>query len=113
MFLAPFAQLAAQETGRTYTDADYAQAEKFMPYNVAPLVLHAVNDPVWLADGRAWYSDAGAHGHTYFLIDPVRATKAPAFRPDKAGRGAAGFESIPRPARSRPPAHSRLEIREG
>ncbi len=71
--------LHAQETGRVYTDADYAQAEKFMSYNVNPLVYHAVDRPTWLADGRVWYRDNGPKGATYILIDPVKKTKAPAF----------------------------------
>ncbi len=71
--------MSAQETGRVYTDADYAQAEKFMPYNVNPLLMHAVRDPQWLPDGRVWFRDNGPKGITYQLIDPVKATKQPAF----------------------------------
>ena len=68
----------AQEP-RVYTDKDYAQAEKFMPYNVNSLVLHAVEDPTWLPDGRVWYRDHGARGTSFLLIDPANRTKAPAF----------------------------------
>jgi dipeptidyl aminopeptidase/acylaminoacyl peptidase len=68
----------AQE-GRQYTAADYAQAEKFMNYNLNPLVYHSVEKPVWLADGRFWYRDAGPGGVTYTLVDPVKGTKGPAF----------------------------------
>ena len=64
---------------RVYTDKDYAQAEKFMPYNVNGLVLHAVEDPTWLPDGRVWYRDHGARGTSFLLVDPVKHTKAPAF----------------------------------
>ena len=64
---------------RVYTDKDYAQAEKFMPYNVNGLVLHAVEDPTWLPDGRVWYRDRGARGLSFTLVDPVKHTKAPAF----------------------------------
>jgi dipeptidyl-peptidase 4 len=67
------------QPGRIYTAADYAQAEKFMDYNVNPLVYHTVEHPIWLGDGRFWYRDAGPDGVTYMLVDPARRTKAPAF----------------------------------
>ena len=70
--------LAAQ-TGRTYTAADYARAERLMNYNVEPLVYHGVDKPVWLDDGRFWYRDRGPNVFTYMLVDPVHGTKRPAF----------------------------------
>jgi dipeptidyl aminopeptidase/acylaminoacyl peptidase len=79
LLLAFVPTLHAQETGRVYTDADYAQAEKFMSYNVNPLVYHAVQNPTWLPDGRFWYRDSGPKGTTIMLIDPAKGTKAPAF----------------------------------
>ena len=53
----------AQESGSpgAITSADYAHAEKFLPYNTNPLVYHAVH-PVWTADERLWYRDAGPEG---------------------------------------------------
>ena len=70
--------LAAQQP-RVYTAEDYARAEKFMPYNVNGLVLHAVENPVWMADGRMWYRDNGATGNSFMLVDPVKKTKTRAF----------------------------------
>jgi dipeptidyl-peptidase-4 len=70
--------LAAQQP-RVYTTADYAQAEKFMPYNTNPLVLHAVENPTWLPDGRMTYRDTGATAKTWMLVDPIKGTKAKAF----------------------------------
>ena len=73
-------QASAQtQPGRVYTDADYAQAEKFMPYNTNPLVLHVVRAPTWMPDGRMWYRDTGAKGNTIMLVDPVAGSKRPAF----------------------------------
>jgi dipeptidyl aminopeptidase/acylaminoacyl peptidase len=69
----------AAQAGRVYTAADYAQAERFMDYNVEPLVYHTVKHPVWLGDGRFWYRDPGPEGVTYMLVDPAKRTKAPAF----------------------------------
>jgi dipeptidyl aminopeptidase/acylaminoacyl peptidase len=77
----------AQPTPRVYTASDYAQAEKFMSYNVNSLVLHAVADPSWMPDGRMWYRDAGANGYTYYLVDPVKATKTRAFDQAKLANG--------------------------
>ena len=73
----------AAQAGRVYTAADYAQAESFMDYNVAPLVFHAVEHPVWLADGRFWVRDAGPGGVTYMLFDVAKRAKAPAFDQSK------------------------------
>jgi dipeptidyl-peptidase-4 len=67
------------QVGRVYTAADYAQAERFMQYNVDPLVFHTVENPAWLADGRFWYRDLGPDGVTFMLVDPAKRTKAPAF----------------------------------
>jgi dipeptidyl aminopeptidase/acylaminoacyl peptidase len=65
--------------GRVYTDADYAQAEKFMPYNVNPLVLHSFANPNWLPDDKLWYRDTGPRGVSFILVDPATASKGPAF----------------------------------
>ncbi len=65
--------------GKQLTTEDYAHAEKFMSYNVNPLVYHTVDNPTWLPDGRFWYRDRGADGVTFILVDPAKGTKAPAF----------------------------------
>ena len=75
--------IAAAQAGRQYSAADYARAERWMDYNVDPLVYHTVKDPVWLADGRFWYRDLGPDGMTYMLVDPSRKKKAPAFDQSK------------------------------
>ena len=65
--------------GRQFTNEDYARAEKFMSYNVNPLVYHGVARPTWMEDGRFWYRDNGADGVTFMVVDPTKGTKAPAF----------------------------------
>lgn len=72
------AAAGAQQPGRVYTTADYAEAERFMPYGVDPLVLHTVDHPVWLADGRLLYRDSTPEGYTLTLVDPARGTVTPA-----------------------------------
>lgn len=70
--------VAAQQT-RTITAADYARAEKFMGYNTAPLVLRNGVRPAWLANDRFWYRTTTEAGSEFMLVDPVKATRLPAF----------------------------------
>ena len=65
--------------GKQLTTEDYARAEKFMSYNVNPLVYHGVSRPTWMEDGRFWYRDNGPDGVTFMLVDPAKGTKTPAF----------------------------------
>ena len=75
---------SAVAQGRQLTTEDYARAEKFMDYNVNPLVYHTVEHPKWtgrmVASGIAI---AGADGVTFTLVDPAKGTKAPAFDQEK------------------------------
>src|SRR5438045_9625190 len=73
------APLAAQSAPRALTAADYARAERFMAYNVAPLVRLPSVRPTWLADGRFWYRDTASTRSEFVLVDPVRRTRARAF----------------------------------
>jgi dipeptidyl-peptidase-4 len=78
-----FAGSGVAQQAKQITTEDYARAEKFMAYNVNPLVYHGVEHPVWMDDGRLWYRDRGADGTTFMLIDPAKGTKAPAFDQEK------------------------------
>jgi len=94
--------------GKQLTTEDYARAEKFMAYNVNPLVYHGVARVSWMDDGRFWYRDNGPDGMTYMVVDPVKPTKTPAF--DHAKLAAAltaassGTEDPPGPPRRAPRA---------
>jgi dipeptidyl aminopeptidase/acylaminoacyl peptidase len=68
---------------KEYTAQDYAQAEKFMSYNVNPLAFKGMVRPQWLEDGRFWYRDADGNGVSFVLVDPAKGTRAPAFDQDK------------------------------
>ena len=68
----------AQTAPRALTDADYARAEKFMGYNVNPLVFHAVR-ATWLPDGRFWYRDTSEQGVEFMAFDPATKAAAPLF----------------------------------
>jgi dipeptidyl-peptidase 4 len=69
---------------RQYTKEDYASAEKFMPYNVAPLAYTGVVRAKWLEDGRFWYrdyksADGNSGGWDFVIVDPASKTRTPAF----------------------------------
>jgi dipeptidyl-peptidase-4 len=70
---------AGKAQGVQLTTDDYARAEKFMNYNVNPLVYHGVDHPAALPDGRFWYRDRGPGGVTFVLVDPAKGTKGSAF----------------------------------
>ena len=78
--IAAVASERAGEAPRSLTAADYAQAEKFMSYNMIPLVLHAGVRPTWLQCDRFWYRNTVENeGSEFILVDPKRGTRAPAF----------------------------------
>ncbi len=63
----------------TVTADDYARAASFLPDQVNPLELHAVDSPTWLNDGALWYRTSTAQGTEFVRIDPVHRTRAPLF----------------------------------
>ncbi len=74
-----FGMAGLAQQPRQYTKEDYAKAERFMPYNVAPLAYTGVVRAKWLDDGRFWYRDYKSDGWDYIIVDPTNKTKAPAF----------------------------------
>ncbi len=75
--MCPTIGLAQQ--AKQYTTDDYAQAERFMSYNVNPLAYQGQVHARALDDGRFWYRDVNASGVTFMLIDPAKGTRAAAF----------------------------------
>ena len=73
------AQQPTAHSKRVFTAADYARAEQFMPYKVAPLVFHAGVRPTWLSDDRFWYRNTTPDGTEFVLFDPARGTRGPVF----------------------------------
>ncbi len=69
--------VAGYAQSRSVTAADYARAEKFMPYNTTPLVLHVPGRPTWLPDDRFWYRVTTENGNELVVIDPVKGTRGP------------------------------------
>ena len=64
---------------KVYTGHDYAQAERWMSYNVEPLVSHTVGNVQFLPDGRVFYADKLKAGTAYMLADPAHGTQTAAF----------------------------------
>ena len=78
-FLLIAAPLLAQQP-RVFTAADYANAEKFMPYSTAPLVLHGGVRPNWISDDHFWYSTNTEKGGLQFILfDAAKNAGQPAF----------------------------------
>jgi dipeptidyl aminopeptidase/acylaminoacyl peptidase len=61
---------------KVYTTQDYAQAERWMSYNVNPLVHHTVRGVEYLADGRVFYRDPGVGGTAYMIARQTAGAKA-------------------------------------
>ncbi|MGB2869838.1 MAG: DPP IV N-terminal domain-containing protein [Bacteroidota bacterium] len=82
----------AQQQTRTFTEADYAHAEKFLAPNLTRLVVGGEVTPKWLPDERFWYRNRTAAGVGYVLIDPEKRTRS-SYSPtpsDTAGSGQEG-----------------------
>jgi dipeptidyl-peptidase 4 len=77
--LATAPPLAAQQAPQRLTEADYARAERFLSWNVDPLLVGGEVTPQWLPDNRFWYRSRVEGGHQFVLVDPVRGTREPAF----------------------------------
>jgi dipeptidyl-peptidase 4 len=105
--LPALAQQAAAR--RALTAADYAQAEKFMNYNVTPLVLRSGIRPTFLPDDSFWYAVTTEKGQEYVVIDPAKRTRGEAPEDIRRraqaeqqeqrgrGRGAAARTDVPSP----------------
>ena len=62
---------------RQYTDEDYANAEKFMAYNVNPLAYKGQVNAQWLDDDRFWYREVDDSGTNYVLVDAAKGSRGP------------------------------------
>src|SRR6185437_887561 len=68
---------------RAYTAQDYAQAERWMGYNVNPLVDHTVSDVKYLSDGRVFYRDPAAGAVAFRIADALTGKTELAFDTEK------------------------------
>ncbi|MDE2308955.1 MAG: DPP IV N-terminal domain-containing protein, partial [Xanthomonadaceae bacterium] len=94
------AGVAAQ--GRTLGAADYARAERFMPYATAPLVDHDVQRVKWLDDTHFWYRDHDIHGDRFLRWDVANGKVTPLFDQRKLAAALAMVVGKPLDARKLP-----------
>jgi dipeptidyl aminopeptidase/acylaminoacyl peptidase len=77
--VAVFALSGQSFAQQIYTAKDYAQAERWLSSNTAPLVQHTVSGVTYLPDGLVYYRESSPNGTLFMLADPVRGVKATAF----------------------------------
>jgi dipeptidyl-peptidase 4 len=87
-------------TGKTETvklqKANYELATHWSSTKVGKLVFDMNVTPHWLETGdRFWYSYETSHGRHFFLVDPVKKTKAPVFDNAKMAAMLTGITRIP------------------
>lgn len=78
LFGAPATPASAQTTA-----TDYARAERFLGWNARNLVSGDQVSPRWMEGDRFWYRNHVKDGYEFFLVDPARGTRAPAFDHDR------------------------------
>jgi dipeptidyl aminopeptidase/acylaminoacyl peptidase len=67
------------QTNATLTAKDYQNAESFLSYNTENLVSRNNIRPNWLPGDKLWYAVTTEKGAEYFIVDPVKKTRSPAF----------------------------------
>jgi dipeptidyl-peptidase-4 len=70
---------ALAQQPRQYTDQDYANAEKFMAYNVNPLAYKGQVNAQWLDDDRFWYREVDENSTNYVMVDAATGSRRPLF----------------------------------
>jgi dipeptidyl-peptidase 4 len=83
--LAP-GSILAQDVAPRIGAADYARAERFLSWNVDPLVTGGDVQPQWLDGDRFWYRNRIPEGHEFVLVDPARGTRERAFDHERMAR---------------------------
>ena len=81
--VAPSGPAASPQPAPTVSAADYARAEKFLPWNTAPLVSGATVRVTWLPDDKFWYRNSTPQGYEFVLVDAVHHTRTRAFDQDR------------------------------
>ncbi|HEY5392397.1 MAG TPA: DPP IV N-terminal domain-containing protein, partial [Hanamia sp.] len=83
IFIAITVSANAQQSQNALPTSDYAHAEQFLSYNVAPYVDHESVRPNWISNDHFWFRDMTANGSDFILVDPEKGTRKPAFDQQK------------------------------
>ena len=71
---------ASADEAKPAPKANYELASRFTSAKVGKLVFDTAVRPHWLESGdRFWYGWQTSHGQAFYLVDPLRRTKAPVF----------------------------------
>src|SRR4029077_3455144 len=81
--LSPACLVTPAQQPRQYTAQDYANAEKFMAYNVNPLAYKGQVSAQWLDDDRFYYREVDESGIAYVAVDPAKGSRSPLFDQEK------------------------------
>jgi dipeptidyl-peptidase 4 len=68
------------------TAENYEAAERFLSWNVNPLVYNAPGDPQWLPGDRFWYRNPVAGGHEFIVVDAATGARERAFDHERMAR---------------------------
>ncbi len=77
---------AANAKPYQFTIEDYARAERMLAPTIFPLVSGTASQVTWLPSGRFWYRATATDGAAFYLVDPVKKTREPAFDHDAVAR---------------------------
>jgi len=81
--LPPLCTACLAQQSRQYSVQDYAEAERFMPYNLNPLAFKGQVRAQWLDPNRFWYRAVDETGISYLAADPAHGTRGPLFDHEK------------------------------
>ena len=79
----PAPALFAPPLAAQVTESSYARAEQFLPWNASRLIAGDQVAPEFFAGDRFWFRSRTEGGHEFVVVDPVAATRRPAFDHDR------------------------------
>ena len=67
------------QTPTSLTTKDYQNAENFLSYRTESLISRNNIRPNWTSGDKLWYAVTSEKGTEFYVVDPVKKTKSPAF----------------------------------
>ncbi len=91
------------EGRRRLSQAAYARAEQFLPWNAERLMGRMHVEPQWIDEGtRFWYRVDTTDGHEFVTVDPAGPTRSPSFDHVKLAAALSRVSGIPGTAQHLP-----------